>query len=193
MWASDGSDNIAMMNATGTTTERRRIPAALLALFVLAACPATSRASLTRPTNTLEGGIQNAILRGDAQELRVLLEQAGELSSSDAAIARRALVSMERVAVQDAKSLAQRYGIDWANKVQHALKTPKTGPVKEALFRRYGTAEAIFTRLDRIVVTLPGLPAGYSLQRVVLDGLEVTIRCFLRDDGVAILSTIEKW
>lgn len=167
------------------------IVAAWLALCAVMR-PAASHASLTQPTNSLEAGIRNAILRGDSQELRVLLEQAGKLSSSDSAIAQRALASMERIAAQDAKALAERYGIDWANKVQHALKTAEDGAVKRALFERYKTAEAIFARVDKAVAALRDVPKGQFLRKVVVDGIEVAVRGY-NGAGGAIIGTIEKW
>lgn len=106
----------------------------------------------------MEASIRNAIMRGDAQ---------------------------------DARMLAERYGLDWANKVQHALKTAADGPVKRALFERFKTAEAIFAKLDKAIGSLRNLPEGFSNQKVVVDGIDVIVRCFV-NGGAAIISTIEK-
>ncbi len=151
----------------------------------------TGWASLTQPTNSLEAGIRNAILRGDAQELRVLMGQAGELSSSDAAIAQRALASMETLGAQDSSLLAERYGVDWANKIAHALKSETDGAVKRALLERYGSAEAAFLRVHKVVETLKNLPRGVSERLVNVDGLEVLVRIYVQR-GVAQIATILK-
>lgn len=180
----------ATMNATGTTTGRRRLAA--LALVVLVVCPAVSYASLAQPTNSMEAGIRNAILRGDTQELRTLLGQAGDLSSSDAAIARRALASMEKLAAEDAQALARRYGLDWANTLQHALKTAADGPVKQALLQQYGSPEKVFVQLDQVVAAFQNVPEGKFTREIVLDGIKVIVRCFGKG-GIAILRTIDKW
>lgn len=172
-----------------------RIRISVLAVVIAiatAAAPAPLRASLANPTNTLEGGIRNAILRGDAQELRALLGQASELSANDAAIARRALSSMEAVGAADARNLAGRYGIDWANKVVHALKTGKEGAIKRALFERYRTAEAVFARVDEAVAALRSLPKGEVIVTVLVEGLSVVVRCYATN-GEAVISTIQKW
>lgn len=161
-------------------------------VFLLLATTSTpAQASLTQPTNTMEAGIHNAIMRGDAQELRTLLGQAGKLSANDSAIAQRALSSMGRLGAQDARLLAQRYGIDWANKVQHALKTASDGPVKRALFQRYGSAEAVFAQVDKALNALSDLPNGKFIRTLLVDGMEVTVRAF--KDGIAVIGTIEKW
>lgn len=154
--------------------------------------PSTTHASLTHPTNTLEAGIRNAIMRGDAQELRTLLSHAGDLSSSDAAIARRALASIERIGAEDAQLVAKRYGLDWANKVEHALRTTRDGAVKRALFERYKTAEAIFVRLQKALDSLRDLPDGNYAQLLTVDGLDVTLRIYV-ESGIARISTILKW
>lgn len=163
-------------------------------LMVIAAVwlgPASLQASLTNPTNSLEAGIRNAIVRGDAQELRVLLGQASELSASDTAIAQRALSSMEAVGASSARSLAGRYGIDWANKAHHALNSSKSGAVKEALLARYQTAVKAFARVDEAVAVLTGMAEGGFERAVLVDGMTVWVRGAVRD-GFAFIGTIFK-
>lgn len=159
-------------------------------LLVLAAGP--SAASLANPTNTVEAGIRKAILEGNTEELRLLLGQAGELSSSDAAIARRALASMEVLGQRGAQRIAGRYGLDWANKVQHALKTTRDGAIKRALLARYGSPERVFERVDQIIGALEGLPEGVRDVEVIVDGLMVVVRLNVAREAVRI-ATILKW
>lgn len=165
----------------------------MLAVCVgLALVPVPSVASLTHPTNTVEASIRRAILDGDVEELRLLLGEVGELSSSDAAIARRALASMEAVGQQSAREIAGRYGLDWANRVHHILKTARDGAIKRALLARYGSPERVFARVDEIVASLTGLAEGYREETVLVDGLLVVVRINVAQQ-VARIATILKW
>lgn len=149
------------------------------------------QASLSSPTNSLEAGVRNAILRGDAQELRALLGQASELSANDAAIAQRALSSMETVGAADARLLATRYGLDWANKVHHAINSSRSGAVREALLARYQTAAKAFARVDDAVAALTDMAEGKFERAVMVDGMSVWVRGYVRD-GLAFIGTIFK-
>jgi filamentous hemagglutinin len=139
---------------------------------------------LGRPTNTLEAGIQQAILRGDAAELETLLGEAN-LSANDSAIAQRALSAMEKLGATDARMLAQRYGIDFANKIGHVLG--ESGHNLGGLIQRFGSAERAFVQIQNGVDSL-SLSAGQFETTIAVGGVNVTVRGIVLD-GVARIST----
>ena len=93
--------------------------------------------------------MQQAILNGDAAELRLALGEVTTLSASDVAIAQRALAAMETVGVENAKALATRYGVDWAHKAHHVFGQSKHG--LDSLAQTIGSREAAFAELQRAV------------------------------------------
>jgi hypothetical protein len=164
-----------------------------LALVMVGASASPSTASLTQPTNTVEASIHKAIVEGDIQGLRLLLTDASELSASDQAIARRALTSMETLGTKDSCTvLAKQYGINWANKVHHALETATDGPVKQALLDRYGSPEAVFWRVHEVINKLRGLPEGAVEREVAIDGLKVVVRMFIRGTTITISTLLKR-
>jgi len=110
------------------------------------------RVSIAKPNNTLEAGILQAIMRGDAIELRILLAEGrgtSLLSANDVAIAERALGAIEVLGAEDATFLAGRYGSDFANTINHIFGNAahKLGP----LVKEFGSAEKAFVAAQRIV------------------------------------------
>jgi filamentous hemagglutinin len=105
--------------------------------------------SLSKPKDTVEAKVQQAILNGDAAELRLALGEVTTLSASDVAIAQRALAAMETVGVESAKALATRYGVDWAQKAHHVFGQSKHG--LDSLAQTIGSREAAFAELQRAV------------------------------------------
>lgn len=143
--------------------------------------------SLAHPKDTLEAGIRQAMLRGDAAELRLLLGEAN-LSASDLAIAQRALSVMQNLGAQEARMLAERYGIDFANKIGHAFG--KEMHNLGGLVRHFGSAERAFVQIQTRIDSL-ALPAGRFEQSLNIGGSNITVRGFVQD-GAAKIGTIFK-
>jgi len=145
--------------------------------------------SLARPRNTVEAKIQQALMQGDAAELRLALGEAGsEVSVSDIAMAQRALGAMENLSPESAKMLAERYGLDFANKIGHAFG--KEMHNLDGLVQTYGSAERAFVQVQAQVDSL-SLSAGQFQQVVSVGGINVTVRGFVQN-GVAKIATIFK-
>ncbi len=143
-------------------------------------------ASITgTPRNTVEAGIKNAILRGDVEELRLLLGEAN-LSVNDLVIAKRALSAMESLGAADARMLAQRYGVDFANRIGHVFG--KTTHKLEGLIKQFGSPERAFTQVQSRIDSL-SLSAGKFEKIVNVGGTNVTVRGVVQD-GLARISTI---
>jgi len=150
--------------------------------------------SLAHPTNTLEAGVRQAILRGDVNELRLLLGEAN-LSASDMAIAQRALTTIETVGPENASMLAERYGVDWANRVHHIFEGAHQGTIGDALLSRFGSPAEAMAQIQRVVeATRPstGFLSNTFKTSVNVEGISVQVRGRLID-GIYRIGTIEKW
>jgi filamentous hemagglutinin len=148
---------------------------------------------LVHPTNTLEAGIRQAILKGDVEELKLLLGQAN-LSANDMAIAQRALSMMESVGGENASMLAERYGVDWANKVDHIFNSVREGPIKDALLNTFKSPAEAVAEIQRALNAAK--PAGNFFTgrfetNVNVQGINVTVRGIVKD-GLPKISTILK-
>lgn len=143
--------------------------------------------SLSHPKNTYEAGVRQAILRGDAQELRTLLGN-GVLSADDALIAQRALTAMESLGAENSAMLAGRYGVDWANKVGHVFG--KEMHNLGGLVEKFGSAERAFVQIQTRIDSL-ALPAGRFEQSLSVGGTNITVTGRVID-GVAKIGTIFK-
>ncbi len=141
--------------------------------------------SLAHPTNTLEAGVRQAILRGDVGELRVLLGEAN-LTANDMAMAQRALSAMENLSGQEARMLAKRYGLDFANKIGHAFG--KELHNLDTLVRTFGSPERAFVQIQNQVDAL-SLSAGPFTRVLTIDSVNVTIRGFVQN-GIAKIGTV---
>ena len=145
--------------------------------------------SLFKPQNTLEAGVKNAILRGDINELRLLLGEAN-LSAADTAYAYRILASMEKVGANNARLLAERFGVDWINKVHHIFKGHQ-GPIGDALIKKSGSIEQAVAATQKAVDALKLTRAGKYPVTVNVNGVTVTVRVYV-EGGIARISTILK-
>jgi filamentous hemagglutinin len=155
----------------------------------------TQLASLSRPVNTVEAKVRQAILSGDAAELRLVLGEATSLSSTDLAIAYRALAAMESLGAQNSALLASRYGVDWANRVGHIFEGVHQGPVGQALLQRFGSPAEAMAQIQRALeVARPstGLTGSSFATTLNLQGIAVQIRGRVVD-GIYKIGTIEKW
>lgn len=105
-------------------------------------------------------------MRGDAQELRTLLGN-GFLSADDALIAQRALAAMESLGAEGARLLASRYGVNYANTVNHAFGRAKhnLGP----LAQEFGSPAQAFlqvqTAVDTAFAATGNIPAAVQVGR----------------------------
>ena len=145
--------------------------------------------SLFKPQNTLEAGVKNAILRGDINELRLLLGEAN-LSAADTAYAYRILASMEKVGANNARLLAERFGVDWINKVHHIFKGHQ-GSIGDALIKKSGSIEQAVAATQKAVDALKLTRAGKYPVTVNVNGVTVTVRVYV-EGGIARISTILK-
>ena len=143
--------------------------------------------SIAHPTNTLEAGIQQAILRGDAQELRLLLGEAN-LTASDMAIAQRTLTVIESVSPQEARLLAERYGVDLGNKLAHIFENSLHDHGLTALVEASGTVGRAFLGVQAAIDSL-SLPAGVFQRVVSVSGVNITVRGIVIN-GVARINTM---
>ena len=141
--------------------------------------------SIAHPTNTLEAGIQQAILRGDAQELRLLLGEAN-LTANDLAIAQRALGAIESLGADAARSLASRYGVDYANTMIHAMNN--SGHNLAALVQSLGSPAKVFLEVQRLVDAAVAA-SGNAPSVVQVGNTLVQVRVVLVD-GVARIRTM---
>ena len=146
----------------------------------------SSIASLTGggPTS-IESAIQQAILRGDVDALRTLLGEVASLSANDLAMAQRALAAMENLGAQEAKMLAERYGIDFANKIGHAFG--KDGHKLDAVVQAFGSAERAFVEIQGQLDAM-SLSAGNSTQILNVGGINVTVQAFVRNGTAKIVN-----
>jgi RHS repeat-associated protein len=141
--------------------------------------------SLAHPTNTYEAGVRQAILRGDVGELQALLGN-GVLSAEDALIAQRALTAMESLGPEGAQLLASRYGVNYANTVNHAFGQAKhnLGP----LVQEFGSPAQAFvqvqTAVDTAFAATGNIPAAVQVGRFT-----VQVRGAIMD-GVAQIRTL---
>lgn len=149
----------------------------------------TAVASLAAPSNTLEAGIRQAMLRGDAAELRLLLGEVSGLSASDMAMAQRAAATIESLGAGDSAMLASRYGIDWANRVHHIFEGAHQGQVGQALITRFGSPAKAFAQIQRAV---EAAHPGTGPATVNVGGIAVQVRGAVVD-GVYKISTVLKW
>jgi filamentous hemagglutinin len=150
--------------------------------------------SLSKPTNTYEVGVRQAILRGDAQELRTLLGN-GVLSVDDALIAQRALAGMESLGASNSAMLSGRYGVNWVNRVHHIFEGVHQGPVGQALLGRFGSPLEAMAQVQRAVeVAKPatGMFSNTFRSTVNVQGIAVQVRGAVVD-GVYKIGTIQKW
>lgn len=115
--------------------------------------------SIAHPRNTVEAKLQQAILNGDAAELRLALESAADISATDTAIAQRALTAIESIGQENAAALAQRYGVDWSNKVVHIFGNAEHN--LSTLLGQAGSAEKAFLQLQNAVET------AYSISKTI--------------------------
>ena len=141
--------------------------------------------SLVHPKNTYEAGVRQAILRGDVAELETLLGN-GVLSADDALIAQRALVAMKSLGPEGAQLLASRYGVNYANTVNHAFGQAKhnLGP----LAQEFGSPAQAFVQVQAAVDTTfaatGNIPAAVQVGRFT-----VQVRGAIMD-GVANIRTL---
>jgi RHS repeat-associated protein len=151
--------------------------------------------SLAHPTNTMEAGIRQAILRGDVGELRLLLGEASGLSASDMVIAQRALATMESLGAENSALLAGRYGVDWVNKAGHIFEGVHQGPVGQALLGKFGSPAEAMAQVQRALeVAKPstGLFGNTFQTTVNVQGIAVQVRGAVVD-GAYKIGTILKW
>jgi filamentous hemagglutinin len=145
--------------------------------------------SLMHPSNTLEAGIQSAIMKGDTAELRVLLD-AGGLSSNDLAIAQRALSVMEDLSSADSSMLADRYGVDFGNKLSHVFENNLHDHGLDSLVKEFGSNARAFVEIQRSVEGLD-LGPGQFVRSINIGeySTSVTVRGYVQD-GIVRINTI---
>jgi hypothetical protein len=124
-------------------------------------------------------------LNGDAAELRLALGEAN-LGANDMAIAQRALTAMENISTQEAKMLAERYGLDFANTINHAFG--KEVHRLDLLARNAGSAEKAFLQVQTQIDSMY-LLSGQFARTVNVGGTNVTVRGFVQD-GIVKIRTI---
>lgn len=107
------------------------------------------------------------------------------LTQSDLALATRARSAMEKLGSADARMLAGRYGVDFANKIGHVFA--KAEHNLQALVQRFGSAERAFVEIQTKVDAL-ALPAGQFQTTVTVSGVNITVRGFVQD-GLAQIGT----
>ena len=154
-----------------------------------AAAVAVENNSLFQPQTTLEAGVRNAILRGDIQELRLLLSEAN-LSTADAAYAQRILASMEKIGESNSRLLAERYGVDWLNKVHHIFKGHQ-GSIGNTLIQKSGFMENAVVATQKAVDALKLTKTGNYPVTVTVNGITVIVRVYV-NNGVSRIATILK-
>lgn len=154
-----------------------------------AAAVAVENNSLFQPQTTLEAGVRNAILRGDIQELRLLLSEAN-LSTADAAYAQRILASMEKIGESNSRLLAERYGVDWLNKVHHIFKGHQ-GSIGNTLIQKSGSMENAVVATQKAVDALKLTKTGNYPVTVTVNGITVIVRVYV-NNGVSRIATILK-
>lgn len=91
--------------------------------------------------------------------------------------------------------LAQRYGIDWANKVDHVFGSVREGPIKDALLNKFGSPGEAFAGVQRAVDAVHpsgNFFTGSFTTNVNVQGIGVTVRGYI-SNGIARIGTIEKW
>jgi filamentous hemagglutinin len=94
--------------------------------------------------------VQQAILRGDAAELEIILGNGTFSSGAEEALAYRALAAMRALGTQDARMLAERYGIDFANRINHVFG--RAGHNLGSLVQEFGgSAARAFAATQRAV------------------------------------------
>jgi len=144
-------------------------------------------ASLARPTNTIEGGMHRAILRGDVDELRLLLrENPNVLKGDDVLIVQRAITAMESLGAQDSALLASRYGVNFWNTINHSF-----GQVSHNLGRvaqEFGSAAKAFAEAQR-AVDAAYTATGRIPQVIQLGSSNVQVRGAVVD-GIAQIRTL---
>ena len=154
-----------------------------------AAAVAVENNSLFQPQTTLQAGVRNAILRGDIQELRLLLSGAN-LSTADAAYAQRILASMEKIGESNSRLLAERYGVDWLNKVHHIFKGHQ-GSIGNTLIQKSGSMENAVVATQKAVDALKLTKTGNYPVTVTVNGITVIVRVYV-NNGVSRIATILK-
>ena len=100
--------------------------------------------------NSVDATVKAAILRGDVEMLEIALAESASLTANEAAIARNALAAMRNISANDARYLAERYGWDWANKVNHIFKS-HSGGIGNSLLQRAGSAEKAVLSAQRAI------------------------------------------
>lgn len=91
--------------------------------------------------------------------------------------------------------LAQRYGIDWANRIDHIFNSARTGPIKDALLGKFGSPAEAFVAVQRALdVAKPAgnFFTGTFTTNVTVEGVGVTVRGAIVN-GLPRISTILKW
>ncbi|EOB40007.1 pre-toxin domain with VENN motif family protein, partial [Neisseria meningitidis 69176] len=154
-----------------------------------AATVAVENNSLFQPQTTLEAGVRNAILRGDIQELRLLLGEAN-FSTADAAYAQRILASMEKIGESNSRLLAERYGVDWLNKVHHIFKGHQ-GSIGNTLIQKSGSMGNAVVATQKAVDALKLTKTGNYPVTVTVNGITVIVRVYV-NNGVSRIATILK-
>ncbi|OPH36194.1 hypothetical protein B5J92_04070 [Moraxella atlantae] len=148
--------------------------------------------SLVAPQNTIEASFKQAILRGDVAELELLLDLQGvSLTVAERAMVQQAITAIQRVGANDAKILAERYGINWANKANHIF-TSHSGPIGEALLKKFGSSEKAFAEIFKAVEKLNIKTAGQSEVTVNVSGIIAKVRVF-NNNGKIVISTVLKF
>lgn len=154
-----------------------------------AAAVAVENNSLFQPQTTLEAGVRNAILRGDIQELRLLLGEVN-FSKAEAAYAQRILASMEKIGESNSRLLAERYGVDWLNKVHHVFKGHQ-GSIGNTLIQKSGSMENAFVATQKAVDALKLTRTENYPVTVTVNGITVIVRVYV-NNGVSRIATILK-
>lgn len=131
--------------------------------------------------------MSQAEVHDESGELKLLMSEA-VLSVDDLAIAQRAAAAMESLSPESAKMLAERYGLDFANKVGHAFG--KDIHSLESLAQTFGSAERAFVQVQSQVDSL-SLSASKFEKIINAGGSNITVRGFVQN-GVAKISTIFK-
>jgi hypothetical protein len=95
---------------------------------------------------------------------------------------------MENLTAQESKLLAERYGLDFANKIEHAFA--RSGHNVESLVTQFGSEAQAFVRIQKIVDSM-ALPNGVTNQVVSVGGQNITVRVFV-ENGIKKITTFYK-
>ena len=140
--------------------------------------------------NSVDATVKAAILRGDVGMLETALAESASLTANEAAIARNALAAMRNISANDARYLAERYGWDWANKVNHIFKS-HSGGIGNSLLQRAGSAEKAILSAQRAIDRMGITGSGQRYVIIKIYDMSIRARVFIKD-GIARISTLEK-